>query len=198
MQEIVVATRNKGKILEINKLLNIPGLHLRNILDFSSVPETIEDGDTLEANSLKKAKEAFAATHLPSIADDSGLEVYSLDMRPGVYSARYSGENATYEQNNKKLLYELQDIPTSKRTARFRCVVAFVANNVEMVFEGICNGKIIIEPRGNEGFGYDSLFVPDNYGQTFAELPLSIKNAISHRAKAFLSLHDFLLKYFSL
>ena len=120
MHELVVATRNKGKILEINKLLDIPGLRLRSILDFPSVPETVEDRETLEGNSLKKAREAFSATHIPSIADDSGLEVYSLDMRPGVYSARYAGEHVTYEQNNKKLLFELKEVPPLERLARFR------------------------------------------------------------------------------
>lgn len=194
MRKLVLATRNKGKLKEISALLKELPVELFSVLDFPEVSDVVEDGATLEENALKKARAIFAATCLPALADDSGLEVQALSMRPGVISARYAGEGATYEANNRKLLFEMQDVPPSRRAARFRCVAAFVSDDFEKTTEGVCAGRIIDSPRGAGGFGYDPLFVPDGYDKTFAELPVGIKNDMSHRAKAFAAMKEFLQK----
>ncbi len=195
MNQLLLATRNKGKIKEIQALLSGASFTIVSVLDYPEISEVIEDGATLEANALLKARTVFNQTHIPTIADDSGLEVYALEMAPGVYSARYAGENVSYEDNNRKLLKELHHFPPEKRGARFRCVVAFVSEEGEHVFEGICEGTILQELRGTNGFGYDPLFVPNGYNLTFAELSLEIKNHISHRAKALNSLKKQLLTF---
>jgi XTP/dITP diphosphohydrolase len=151
----------------------------------------------LEANALKKARTAFARTGLPSLADDSGLEVYYLNGKPGVHSARYAGENATYDDNNRKLLRAMLGTMLEQRTARFRCVIAFVAKDIEKVVEGVCPGSIAEEPRGSGGFGYDPLFVPDGFTKTYAELSSDTKNRISHRGKALNEIKDVLVRYFA-
>jgi XTP/dITP diphosphohydrolase len=151
---------------------------------FPDIPETIEDGDTLEANAEKKAREIHKATGLPSLADDTGLEVDFINGAPGVYSSRFAGENATYAMNNEKLLNELKDVPSGQRTARFRCVMAIAENGQITFLEGTCHGFILNEIKGSHGFGYDPLFYVPEYNQTFAEMPLSLKNKISHRGHA--------------
>lgn len=185
MQTIVLATRNPGKVEEIRAILAGLPLAIKSVLDYPDLPEVVEDGVSLEENALKKAREIFLASGLPALSDDTGLEVFSLDLRPGVISARYAGENVTYADNNRKLLAELEGFPPSRRKARFRCVAAFVAAGVETMTTGNIHGTIIEAPRGSGGFGYDPLFVPDGEGRTFAELPAEVKNEISHRAKAF-------------
>ncbi len=195
MIRIVVATRNKGKLKEISVLMSGLPIEMLSAFDFPELPEVDEDGETLEENALKKARALFSATRLPALADDSGLEVHALNMRPGVLSARYAGENVSYEANNEKLLLELRDVPAGRRRAQFRCVAAFVAEGLERTTTGICPGRIIDAPRGEGGFGYDPLFVPDGYDETFAQLPLGTKNTISHRAKAFGMMKTFLGGY---
>ena len=185
MQSIVLATNNTGKIKEILAILSGLSLDIKTLKDFSDVPDLIEDGATLEENALKKARTVFAFTKIPALADDSGLEVFALDMRPGVYSARYAGEKVTYEENNRKLLEELKGVPLEKRAAQFRCVAALVGEGFEELSDGICRGMLTTELRGTEGFGYDPLFIPEGYNKTFAELPAEIKNRFSHRAIAF-------------
>jgi len=150
--------------------------------------EIIEDGLTFEENARKKAEIVYGQTGFICMGEDTGLEVDALNGQPGVYSARFAGEKATYEQNVQKLLKLLIDVKKPNRTARFRCVCAlafpksYKQNTVS--FEGVCDGQIIEEPRGKEGFGYDPVFVPDGFEQTFAELHAQVKNKISHRAKA--------------
>ncbi|MGA2622384.1 MAG: RdgB/HAM1 family non-canonical purine NTP pyrophosphatase [Bacteroidota bacterium] len=195
MIRIVLATRNKGKLKEISTIMSGLPVEMLSAFDFPYLPEVDEDGETLKENALKKARALHSATHLPALADDSGLEVLALDMRPGVLSARYAGENVSYEENNEKLLLELGNVPPSRRSAQFRCVAAFVGKGVEKTTTGICPGRIIDGPRGEGGFGYDPLFVPDGYDKTFAELPLRVKNTISHRAKAFGMMKKFLAGY---
>lgn len=185
MQSIVLATNNQGKIKEILAILSGISLDIKTLKDFSNVPDLIEDGTTLEENALKKARTVFAFTKIPALADDSGLEVFALDKRPGVYSARYAGLKATYEENNRKLLGELKDVPLDQRAAQFRCVAALVGGDFEELSDGICRGILTAELRGTEGFGYDPIFVPEGYNKTFAELPAQIKNRFSHRAIAF-------------
>ncbi len=181
--KIVIATRNAHKLEEIHAIFNFQGLEVCSALDFPEIPDTIEDRDTLEGNAIKKAQELCDATGLMAMADDSGLEVEALDGAPGVYSARYAGEPCSYEDNNAKLLRELAD--KDNRRARFRTVIALARPGEEpLTVEGICQGVIIDELRGEHGFGYDPLFVPDGFDQTFAELPAETKNKISHRARA--------------
>jgi XTP/dITP diphosphohydrolase len=197
MQKLILATRNKGKLKEIKGILNDLSIEINNLSDYSSIPEVVEDGETLEENALKKAREIFHLTGIPTLADDTGLEVLYLGMAPGVISARYAGEKVSYDANNRKLLKELKNIPPDKRTAQFRCVAAFIAKDIKKITEGICHGKIIDNLRGTGGFGYDPLFVPDGYDLTFAELPIETKNHISHRAKAFQKMKLILSAYFS-
>ncbi len=181
--KFIIATRNTHKLEEIRAIFNTDGLEVCSALDFPDLPDTIEDRDTLEGNAIKKAQELCDATGLMALADDSGLEVDSLDGAPGVYSARYAGEPCSYEDNNAKLLRELSD--KENRRARFRTVIALARPSEEpLTVEGICPGVIIDELRGEHGFGYDPLFVPDGYTETFAELSAETKNKISHRALA--------------
>lgn len=181
--KLVIATRNTHKLEEINAIFDFQGLDVLSAFDFPDLPDVIEDRDTLEGNAAKKAVEIAKATGCWAMADDSGLEVQALYGAPGVYSARYAGEECSYEANNTKLLRELQG--KADRSAQFRTVVALSdpKGNVQTL-EGACPGKIIEELRGINGFGYDPLFVPDGYTETFAELDAGIKNRISHRARA--------------
>ncbi|MBM4165552.1 MAG: XTP/dITP diphosphatase [Ignavibacteria bacterium] len=196
MKQILLATNNKHKVEEIKSILSDLQIEVLSLKDIGIEIEVDEDGTTLEENALKKAKEVFRATNIPSLADDTGLEVIELNREPGVYSARYSGENATYQSNCEKLLFNLKNIPDEKRAAQFRCVVTFVAPNVETTVEGICSGKILSEMRGENGFGYDSIFLSDGLTKTFAELSLEEKNSISHRGKALHKMKEVLKKYF--
>lgn len=196
MHEIILATRNPNKVEEIQSILAFLPVKFCSLLDLREIPDIIENGSTLEENAFIKARYLYQTLKLPALADDSGLEVFALDLRPGVYSARYAGENVSYEANNNKLLAELASVPAEMRNARFRCVAAFVAPATEHAVEGVCHGTIIDAPRGVGGFGYDPLFVPDGYHDTFAELSSEVKNSISHRSIAFRSMGDYLRRYF--
>jgi XTP/dITP diphosphohydrolase len=189
---VILATRNQDKIKEIRQLLSGLDLKIRTLHEFPGSPEVVEDGSTLEENALKKASEIATYTGLTAIADDTGLEVDLLNGAPGVFSSRFSGENATYGDNVEKLLSELQGVPLEKRSARFRCVVAIVDGDDSRTVEGICEGRIIEEPRGDSGFGYDPVFYVSEQKSTFAEMDLNLKNRISHRAKAFAKLKELL------
>ncbi|MBI4418452.1 MAG: RdgB/HAM1 family non-canonical purine NTP pyrophosphatase [Ignavibacteriales bacterium] len=184
MKKLVLATNNSHKTTEIKELLADTGLEILTLADFPKMPPLIEDGQTFRDNALKKARTVHLHSHLPALADDSGLEVFYLAMRPGVRSARYAGENATDEQNNKKLLDELRGVAPRRRGAQFRSVLALVGPDFAEISEGLCRGTIAESPRGTNGFGYDPIFVPDGYTETFAELPSEEKNRISHRAKS--------------
>lgn len=197
--KLVLATKNKHKVEEIKQILKIylddelySRIEILSAGDFIGVPEIEEDGKTYIENALKKAKEIHKFTGLPSIADDSGIEVDFLNGEPGVYSARYAGLRATDEENNRKLLKKLEGVPLEKRTATFKCVIAYINKNEEKIFEGETKGKVIFEPRGMGGFGYDPLFVPDGYELTYAEMPEDLKNKISHRSKAIQKFAEFL------
>jgi XTP/dITP diphosphohydrolase len=195
MQTVILATHNPGKVAEIRAILSDLPLEIRSLLDLPAAPEVVEDGATLEENALKKAREIFDRYRLPTISDDSGLEVYALGMKPGVFSARYAGVGVTYADNNRKLLRELEALPPAERKARFRCVAAFAAEGWSETVEGVCEGVITETLRGKGGFGYDPLFLPDGYAETFGELPEETKNLISHRARAFGALKYILRKY---
>lgn len=185
LMKIVLATRNMGKLKEIKEILRGLDLDILSLNDFPEVPPIIENGKTFKENALKKARFVSRYFNTPALADDSGLEVDALGKRPGIFSARYAGENATDEENNRKLIEELKGLPLEKRQARYQCVIAIVfSSDNEEVVEENCNGLIALEPKGSSGFGYDPLFYVPEYGKTMAELPPDIKNRISHRGKA--------------
>jgi XTP/dITP diphosphohydrolase len=182
---LVLATRNAGKIKELEALLSGYGLHVLGLGDFPEIGEIEETGATFAENSLLKARTVAKATGLVALADDSGLEVDALSGAPGVYSARYSGEGATDEKNNLKLLDALKDVPDSARGCRFVSVVAAVApNGAELLAEGRWEGRVLHAPRGSGGFGYDPLFLDLERGKSAAELAPAEKNARSHRGRA--------------
>jgi len=187
IKEIVLATHNADKRAEMADLLNDLGMTVRTLAEFPQAPDVIEDGETCEANAIKKARTIADYTGLVAVADDTGLEVNALGGRPGVYAARYAGPNLTYEDNWKKLLRELQGVPLQERGARFVTVVAIARPRTDQVetVEGVLNGLIAERAVGTSGFGYDPVFFVSELGKTLAELSHSEKNRISHRAKAF-------------
>ncbi|MEM7392191.1 MAG: XTP/dITP diphosphatase [Verrucomicrobiota bacterium] len=181
--KLLIATRNRDKLKEIKAVFDLPQLELVSADEVPDMPEVVEDGDTLEANAIKKAVSCAEFSGLWSMADDTGLEVDALDGAPGVYSARYAGEDATYEDNCHKLLIELGD--ADNRSARFRTVMALSSPEGEaQTVDGICDGVITREKKGDQGFGYDPVFLPAGHDRTFAELDLAEKNRISHRGLA--------------
>lgn len=181
-ETIVLASANPHKVKELREILAGIGIRLRSTDDFPGLREVIEDAETLQGNAWKKAAYLYQMTGLPSLADDTGLEVDYLNGAPGVYSARYAGERATYEDNVNKLLRELGS--TDNRSARFRTVIAFKCASGTFFFNGVCEGRITKTPIGDNGFGYDPVFMPDGYQLTFAELMSEVKNNISHRGRA--------------
>lgn len=188
MKDLVFATHNAHKLEEIRAILkeyNILGLN-----DINCHTDIIEDARTLEGNAIIKANFVTNNYNINCFADDTGLEVEALDGAPGVYSARYAGENCSYQDNVIKLLDALKDI--ENRKARFRTVIALNLDGRQYTFEGIVNGIITKEQHGEKGFGYDPIFLPDGYDMTFAEMPLEIKNKISHRGIATQKLIEFL------
>ena len=186
IRELVLATRNRHKGEELAALLGGLGITIRTLDEFPDAPEVVEDGDTCEANAIKKARVIAEFTGLPAVADDTGLEVDALGGRPGVYAARYAGEDATYDDNCRKLLLELTGVPRERRTARFLTVAAIaLPSDGIRVAQGILEGEIAAEASGTLGFGYDPVFLIPELGKTLAELSADQKNAISHRAKAF-------------
>ena len=186
MRELVLATRNRNKVIELVALLGDLGITIRTLDEFPDAPDVVEDGDTCEANAVKKARVIAEFTGLPAVADDTGLEVDALGGRPGVYAARYAGEDATYEDNCRKLLRELMGVPREQRTARFLTVAAIaLPSDGIRVARGTLEGVIAEEASGTLGFGYDPVFQIPELGMTLAQLSVDQKNTISHRAKAF-------------
>jgi len=185
MNKVFLATRSKGKIAEFSELLAPYKVEIITTYDLENPLEVAETEDTFRGNARLKATAYMEHTGYPSLADDSGLVVDVLDGAPGVYSSRYAGENATDKDNNKKLLEELKDIPKEKRKAKFISAIALVfPNNSVQIVEGSCDGIILEEPRGDNGFGYDPLFFVPEANKTYAEMSPSEKNKYSHRAKA--------------
>ncbi len=182
---LVLASKNQGKIREIENTLVIPSLTYKSLNDFTGLPEIVEDGSSFLENAFKKARTISKALNLAVMADDSGLVVDFLHGAPGIYSARFAGDPATDPQNNKKLLGLLTGVPETKRTARFVCVlVLYLPTGAWFQTEGICEGRIALAPEGDQGFGYDPVFYLPEFQKTMAGLPLETKNQISHRAKA--------------
>ena len=185
MKEIVVASSNKGKIAEIKAaLINLP-ITVLALKDFGDIPEAVETGTTFNENAILKARHYAHYTGKACLADDSGLEVDALNGAPGVYSARYAGEGASDQDNNKKLLKEVKKISSAKRTARFHCVLAFIdTDKTIMTSNGVCEGILLDAARGVDGFGYDPLFLIPELNKTLAEVSMQVKNSISHRGQA--------------
>ncbi len=186
---LLIGSNNENKARELRALLDDSPWDLRTLSDFDPVPEPEETEDTFEGNALLKARYYARCFDLSCVADDSGLEVDALNGVPGVYSARYAGENCTYEDNNRKLLAALEGVPEEGRKARFVCLAAFVnEDGVEHVERGCVGGTIAAACRGEHGFGYDPVFIPEGFDQTFGELAPEAKAAVSHRGRAFAKL----------
>ena len=183
--QIVIANRNDDKYKEIRDILRDKDIEILSLKDFPDAPEVEETGATLDENALLKAKSAAEATGLPAIADDTGLMVDELEGAPGVMSARFAGENATYGDNCSLLLSKLNGVQDEKRTAQFVCIAALVDASVSIITRGEVGGVILKEPRGENGFGYDSIFLPDNSELSFGEMTIEEKKLIGHRGKAF-------------
>jgi len=192
--ELLIATRNRGKLKEIQQLLKGRDIVVKGLEAYDGLPEVVEDGDTFEANARKKAATMARLTGRMALADDSGLKVRALGGKPGIFSARYAGEKATDADNNRKLLNDMEDVPVGQRQAAFHCVMALCSPSGDCrLFEGRLDGEILLQPRGEGGFGYDPLFMVPSYGCALAELPLDVKNRISHRGLALKKLIDHLL-----
>ncbi len=182
--QFLLATKNRDKVIEIKAQLAPLQIDIISAAERDDLPEVIEDAADLEGNAIKKAKTLFELTGMPTIADDTGLEVTALGGAPGVFSSRYAGPGATYADNVQKLLHEMKNVPTAERRARFRTVVAWVSENGIKTVEGICAGTITTAARGNGTFGYDPVFEVLGTGKTMAEMKLEEKNQISHRGQA--------------
>jgi len=183
--KLVLATGNQGKVRELKRILGDLNIEVLSLKDFPQIGEIVEDGATFTENAVIKARAVTKAVNLIALADDSGLEVDCLDGAPGIYSARFAGEGKSDADNNEKLLALMRDVPTEKRTARFRCVIAICTPEGELfTADGTCAGFIGFKLKGDQGFGYDPLFYLPEYEQTFAELDAELKNKISHRGRA--------------
>ncbi|QQR90042.1 MAG: RdgB/HAM1 family non-canonical purine NTP pyrophosphatase [Myxococcales bacterium] len=202
MKKLVVASKNKGKLIELTRLLDMPEIELVCLDDFSSAPDVEETAKSYRGNAKLKLLSALAHTDLPCFADDSGLEVDALEGAPGIYSARFSGKIANDGKNNYKLMTELSGYTDpAQRKARFRAVIAFAEPSQNQpdakihYFEGVSEGHIALEARGKGGFGYDPLFVPEGYTKCMAELEPAEKDKISHRGRACAKLKEFLKEH---
>ncbi len=196
MIELLVATRNAGKLREIKELLRDMDIKVTSLADYGSMPAIEEDGVTFQQNAIKKAATIALYAHRLTLGEDSGLEVKVLGNQPGVYSARYSGPKATDAKNNRKLLESLRNVPLKKRQARYRCAAVLADDKkIVAVESGSCSGVIALRPKGKNGFGYDPLFLIPKYQKTFGELDAAIKAKMSHRARALKKIKRSLKKY---
>ena len=193
--KLVLATHNLHKKMEMNSILSSLGILIVGLDQFPQIGDIEETGSTLLENAFIKARTVYEVTGLPSLADDTGLEVDSLDGAPGVYSARYAGKNPTYQENCSKLLLNLKGYPNEKRVASFKTVIAFADGEIEYSTEGVVKGFIVEKHRGVDGFGYDPIFQPESQNLTYAEMDADEKNRISHRFKALDKIKEFLTSY---
>lgn len=193
---LILATRNPGKCREMQAMLG-DAVRVQSLDAFPNAPETVEDGDTFEANAIKKAREIAEYTGLPALADDSGLVVDALDGAPGICSARYAGQRATDEANNLKLIANLRGIPEDQRAARFCCAMALaIPGGLVQTVQATWEGRVLTVPRGNNGFGYDPLFYVPTHNCTSAQLPAEQKNLLSHRGQALRAISPHILALF--
>ena len=195
-RKLILATHNTHKQKEMNAILESLGLNIIGLSEYPQIGDIEETGTTLIENSIIKARAVYELTGLPSLADDTGLEVDALDGAPGVYSARYAGEGASFLDNIKKLLRNLEGVSELNRIARFRTVVTFIDGSRELYSEGIVEGIITADQKGSGGFGYDPIFLPKGSQSTFSEMTQMEKNKISHRAKALIKMKKLLEPYF--
>ena len=195
--KLVLATHNLHKKMEMNSILSSLGILIVGLDQYPQIGDIEETGTTLLENAFIKARTVYELTGLPSLADDTGLEVDSLDGAPGVYSARYAGKNPTFQENCSKLLLNLKGYPNEKRVASFKTVIAFVDGEIEHSTEGVVKGFIVEKHRGVDGFGYDPIFQPESQNLTYAEMDADEKNRISHRFKALDKIKEFLTSYFN-
>ena len=186
--EIILATHNPDKCKELKKSFSNTSIKILTLQDFPEIKEIIEDGSTLEENAFIKSRAVYNITKIPTISDDTGLEVDALNGEPGVYSARYAGSNCSYSDNVNKLLESMENIDDRLRTAKFRTIVTFINKDMELVAEGSVQGTITRKAKGNRGFGYDPIFYIPSYKKTFAEMTLDEKNKFSHRSRAIYNL----------
>lgn len=191
MKKIIFASKNEGKVCEVKSILDDLEVNIVSLSDIDFAGDIVESGSSFEENAKIKAKEIYNKYKLPVIADDSGLVVEKLNGEPGIYSSRYSGENATDSANRKLLIEKLSSLPEPHK-AKFVCAAVYFNGGEIHTAVGEVKGKIINEPRGNEGFGYDPLFIPDGFTMTMAELDAKVKNKISHRYNAFNNLKKFI------
>ena len=194
--KLVLATHNEDKRKEMTAILGVQPIQLLSLADFPEIGEIEENGSSLEENALIKARTVHSITGLLSWADDTGLEVDALGGKPGVYSARYAGENCSYSDNVKKLLQQMENIPADKRIAHFKTAIALVGKNMELVSEGVVEGMITTKPKGVGGFGYDPVFYVLEKNKTYSEMKMTEKNQISHRGKAIKKMTKLLQPYF--
>lgn len=196
MIDLLVATTNQGKLAEVQAFLKSLPLRIVSLQDLTNPPSVVEDGNTFEANALKKARALARFSGLLTLADDSGIEVDALGGAPGIFSARYSGAEGNDDANNEKLLRELADVPDEKRTGRFVCALALCAPDgdglKEWTVRESCEGRIAFAPKGANGFGYDPLFFFPPFGKTFGEIDREVKATVSHRGKALKKLAEML------
>ncbi len=188
--KLLIATQNKHKVEELTRLMQAYAIEVVSLLEYPEIGEIIEDGDTLEANALIKAKAGFAHCGIPTIADDTGLAVDALNGAPGVYAARYAGENVTYDDNVQKMLNEMFDVPQGQRQAQFQTAAVFYDGNKTVSARGEVHGMITTERQGDSGFGYDPIFYIPEKKKTYAQMDLEEKNNLSHRKRAFAKLID--------
>lgn len=189
MKELIFATNNKHKLMEVSEMLKSV-IHIQSLSEAGLSGDIPETADTLEGNALQKAQWVYERTGKDCFADDTGLEVEALDGRPGVYSARYAGEHCSFDDNINKMLDEMEG--KTNRRACFRTVICLIEGGKPRYFEGRVDGVILTERYGKEGFGYDPIFMPDRFAVSFAEMPLEVKNHISHRGRAVAKLVDYL------
>ena len=195
MMKVVIATHNKDKLKELKKGFSNLSLKLLDLYSFPQIGEIIEDGKTLKDNALIKAKTVYQLTGIPALADDTGLEVDALGGKPGVFTARFAGENCSYMDNVNKMLKVMKNIKESERGAIFKTVMSFYDGKKELFSEGVVRGIIAQEKKGLAGFGYDSIFYAVEEGKTFAEMTIEKKNIISHRGRAINNLMPILASY---
>lgn len=188
--DILISSNNKDKIKEIKEIFDNENVNLLALSQFPDISEVVEDRNTLFENALKKARVLFEYTNIPTIADDTGLEVDALNGAPGIYSARYAGENVSYDDNVNKLLNEMQGITDEKRTARFKTVAVFYSGSLCFHETGIIEGTILNTRKGKGGFGYDPVFFIPEIGKSFSDMTIEEKNKISHRGQAFTKLYQ--------
>ena len=198
IMKLVIATHNKDKFKELHLGLNDLNINLLSLYDFPEIDEIVEDGLTLEENALIKARTVYSITGIPSISDDTGLEVDALDGAPGIYTARYAGENCSYSDNINKMIHEMKNITDNKRSARFITYMAYVDKHVELTACGVVKGMIEKKIKSLGGFGYDPIFYSNEYKKTFSEMSIEEKNSISHRGKAIKAIKAKLIEHLNL